>query len=282
MQVSVSLPMLATVTLLLACGGGAAAWAMRMGSLAEQIQAKRKALKTMHLAGRVPPNQQVMDYLASRGSALEGRYREALALMTVSPAGLEGRSDPQLYFQQRVHEVQNALARLASARDLAAPLVLGLPKDLPPPDVAPRFLIQLAMVQEVAEVIIPIPQISELASFKVEDPQPVAAAEERDAFLTRLPIRVRGRATLKGVATLLAMLDRIKPVVDVVSLRLSAPKAAAEPAAAAAGGAAEPAAEAAPVDVLEFDCVAVRYLVTTPQLPSSDEPAPSGAGGKRR
>jgi hypothetical protein len=271
-SLNVSAPIMVGVLVALATAGGGAAWAMRMRALDEQIATTTKGLKTLHLGGKLPPNQDVMDYLTARGAALDTGYRDALSLLTTPPVSLKGHADPQLYFQQRVHEVQSQLVRLSSARGLTPPTLLGLPKELPPSDVAPRFLLQLALIEQLAETVLPIADVDTVASFKVEDPGMVPAGDE-EPFITRLPVRLRGSASLKGVSTMLAAIDRMRPVVDVSALRVSVPKVKTDAgdAPSSKAGAAPSTAGEAPSPrasgVLEIDCVLVRYVAGTAPLP---------------
>ncbi len=288
----------AVVLLLLISIGSGVAWRMQLSTLDAQIQRKRAALKNLHLAGRIPPNREVMEYLQTRAAGLETQYQAGLKAVAMMPLEIAGQADPQLFFQQRVHEVQMALSRLATARSLPAPTLLGLPKELPPADVAPRFLLQLSLIQEAAELILTAPGITQLSAFKVEDPEPVALTPDpADSFLSRLPVRVRLSGSLTAMTTVLGILDRARPVIDVQSVKLVVPDEPAAPAPAMPSNttgitspsasamtppkpvaAAPPAVNAGPRDV-EAELVIARYLITAPRLEAPEldaSPAPSG------
>jgi [acyl-carrier-protein] S-malonyltransferase len=64
---------------------------------------------------------------------------------------VEGQGDPQLYFQQRLYEARGVLERTAKARKMEPPTLLGLPKELPPPEAVPRFVAQVGLMQEAGE-----------------------------------------------------------------------------------------------------------------------------------
>lgn len=231
--------------LLLAAGGGWFAWKMRLQAIDGALEDKRAALKTLHLSGRLPPNREVVEYLKGRSAALEARYQAGLKLATVSAALGQGQADPQLYFQQRVHEVQRTLERLAAARGMKTPEQLGLPKELPPVDVVPRLLLQLELIQDASELVV-AQGIGQLVSVKVEDPQNVAAAgEDGESFLMRLPVRLRLNCSLDTLVKVLGVLDRAKPMVDLQALLLRQPSDAAD---------------------LDVELVLARYVATAPDV----------------
>ncbi len=293
-RVSLSWPMLIGLVVLLGVGGAVGAWHLRVQGLDGELDAKRKVLKNLHLGGRLPPNREVMAYLTARTEALDAQYRDALAWIGTAPTALAGR-DPQLLFQERVHEVQSTLARLTTARGLEVPTLLGLPKELPPADVAPRFLLQLDLAQELADLVLSVREVTALESLKVEDLEIVESGiAEHPSFLTRLPVRVRFVGTLRGVTKVLALIDHAKPIIDVASLRVAAPKEP-EPAPASGGRStigiilptspkpadatkpAEPSAPPAPAAsqpaTLDVDLVVARYLITAAQLPADEADA---------
>ena len=230
---------------------GIVAWRLNLRSLEEQIRAKQKAVKKLTISGGVSPNEDVMAYLTSRQAALEQGYQSWLQLVSVPPLAEAAQADPQLYFQERFHEVQRTLERLSAARGIAVPEQLGFPKDLPPTDTVPRLLAQLSLIQEASEAILE-QGVSVLSSLKVEDPEPVADAEgdATEAFLTRLPVRIRLTGSLPSVMKVLAAIHRAKPLIDLRSLHLAP--------AASDGSSAGP-------DQLEAELLLARYLV----LPSS-------------
>lgn len=221
---------------------GAFAWRMALQGIDQQIAAKRSAIKKLVLSGNIPPNQEVADYLASRQTALETRHQYWLGRVTTLPlAEAAAHADPQLHFQEQVHETQRALERLAAARGMAVPEQLGFPKELPPSDTVPRLLIQLALMQEVAELAFEH-QVTAVTSLKVEDPQPVSGEAGEGPFLMRLPVRVRLTTPLPQLMQILGAIERKSPLIDVHGLRVAA----------------SPAGEA-----LEVELVLARYLALT-------------------
>ncbi|MBI3322935.1 MAG: hypothetical protein HYZ95_00545, partial [Candidatus Omnitrophica bacterium] len=216
------------LVLLLAAGGGWFVWRMRLEAIDRALEGKRAALKTLHLSGRLPPNREVVEYLKGRSAALEAQYQTGVSQATVSAALRQGQHDPQLYFQQRVHEVQRTLERLSAARGMKTPEQLGLPKELPPVDVVPRLLLQLELIQDASDLVV-AQGISQLVSVKVEDPETVAApGEDRESFLMRLPVRLRLNCSLETLVKVLGVLDRAKPMVGLQALRLRQPSDAAD------------------------------------------------------
>ncbi len=212
-------------------------WWLMLHALDYQIVSKRAALKRLHVGGRLAPSRAVVDYLTKRAAAFQARSDAAMEFVAPSQSLPGGQADPQLFFQQRVHEVQQTLERLAASHATDVPLQLGLPKDLPPADVVPRFLAQLALIEELARVMLETPGVVSVTSFKVEDPQTISetAATEAEPLVTRLPVRIRLRCSVEAVGRVLDGVARLRPLVDVVSLRIQIPVAAA-PAASAGGG----------------------------------------------
>lgn len=238
------------LALLLAAGGGWFAWTMRLEAIDQALEDKRAALKTLHLSGRLPPNREVVGYLKGRSAALEAQYQTGLKLATVSAAMRQGQADPQLYFQQRVHEVQRTLERLAAARGMKTPEQLGLPKELPPADVVPRLLLQLELIEDASELVV-AQGISQLVSVKVEDPQSARApGEDRESFLMRLPVRLRLVCSLDTLVKVLGVLDRAKPMVGLQAVRLRQPTDAAD---------------------LDVEFVVARYVATAPDVDATDQ-----------
>ena len=218
------------------------AWRATLQGIDQQVAAKRSALRKLVLSGNIPPNQEVADYLASRQTALEARYQYWLGRVTTLPLpDAAGQADPQLYFQERVHDVQRSIERLAAARGMAVPEQLGFPKELPPSDTVPRLLIQLALMQELAELAFEH-QVSAVTSLKVEDPQPVSGEEGQGPFLVRLPVRARLTASLPQLMNMLGAIERQSPLIDVHSLQVAR----------------APAGEG-----LEIELTAARYLALT-------------------
>lgn len=248
----ISMATLGTVGFLGLAAAGFFGWRVQAEALNQEIARKRSALKTLHLGGRLPPNREALAYLTGRGTALDQQYAKAVRLIAMLPSADEAHADPQLYFQQRVHEVQRTLERLATARGMPSPSQLGFPKDVPPADAVPRLLLQLELIEDAAELIL-AQDITQLASVKVEDPQPVAADKEDgvDAFLMRLPVRLRLTCSLETLTNVLGVLDRAKPIADVQVLRLKSTDAGA----------------------LDVELVLTRYLVTKPALDEDEKEA---------
>jgi hypothetical protein len=242
--------------------GGVCGWWLRAQALDQAIAGRQSALKSLHLGGGLPPNREVMDYLTTRTVALGKQYQAALELVAPMAVGMEEQADPQLFFQQRFHEVQRTLERLATARGMPVPVQLGFPKELPPPEMVPRLLLQLGLIEDAATHIM-AQGISQLTSVKVEDPQAVApVGEEHEAFLTRLPVRVRLSCSVQVLAKILALGDRARPHIDLQGLHVSTPIESKE---------------------LEVEVVLARYFVTAPELepPQAGPPVPAAVKGRR-
>jgi hypothetical protein len=218
---AVSWAPLVAATIMGAAAAGAVGWRLHVASLEQRITQKRAGLKKQVLSGKIPPNEDVMRYLTERQAAVEGRYERWLERVVVGPLAEAAAADPQLYFQEQFHQVQGTLERLAVARQLPVPEVLGFPKELPPSDTVPRLLVQLALIQQAAELIYQQGG-GEIASLKIEDPQAVPEPEAEQAFLLRLPVRVRLRGSLRQALAVVAGLQRSRPLVDVRGLRLVA------------------------------------------------------------
>jgi len=265
-------PVLGTWLLVAAAGGISLWWRLAVGTLERKIERKQSDLKRLHLGGRLPPNREVLDYLKDRTSAVEAQYHTALAYVAPMPAVVEGQSDLQLHFQQRVHEVQRTLERLATARGMTVPSQLGIPKELPPTDAVPRFLTQLSLIEETAEFLLRIPEISQVVSFKIEDPQALGAAgDAEDSFLTKLPVRVHLSCSLEALTKILGRLDRTKPLIDLQSLSVAIPGTTQSPASSLAQDS----------KALEMEFVLVRYFVTAPSLDQPEEESPKASPGEK-
>ena len=195
-----------------------AGWRIGLQNLDGQIAAKRAAVKKLVLGGGIPPNQEVMEYLTSRGLALEQREREWLGAVTWLPLAEATSADPQLYFQQQLHEIQRTIERLATARGMTVPQQLGFPKELPPADTVPRLLAQAMLMQEMTALIFD-QKVAEFASVKLEDPDTSPETEDGLA-LTRLPIRVRVTCTLPQLMQGLKAVRAATPLIDVRELRI--------------------------------------------------------------
>ena len=248
---------------------GVVFWRINLQALDAELKEKRAALKKLALSGGILPNQEVMDYLTERQRAVEQEYQHWLSAVAVPPVAEAAKADPQLYFQEQVHEVQRTLERLAVARSLPVPEQLGLPKELPPSETVPRLLEQLSMMEELAPLILD-QGVQKLASLKVEDPETIPDEEGTGTFLVRLPVRVRFTASLPQLMKILGAVERTTPLIDLQSLRVSPSGSPAEDAAAGASDA--EAASAASPDVLDVELVLARHLV----MAASQEPAPVG------
>jgi len=260
-------PPIAWPPLLAATVAGAAlaaliGWRLSLQSLDAQIQAKRAALKKLALSGGIPPTQDVMDHLTAHQLSLEGRYQHWLKAVTAPPLADAVRADPQLYFQEHLHEVQRTLDRLAAARGVPVPEQLGFPKELPPPDAVPRLLAQLALLEEATTLLFEqdVPVVS---SLKIEDPEP-APDQEAGAFLQRLPVRVRLSASLPRLMQALGALARARPLIDVRALRVQPALPGGSPGASG--------------ERLNAELVLARYLVVSATTePAAAEPETTGA-----
>lgn len=199
---------------------GIIGWRLSLQTVESEITAKQAALKKLVLSGRIPPNQEVMDYLTSRQASVEQRYRRWVEMVAAAPAAEAAAADPQLFFQEQFHEVQRMLERLAAARTIPAPEQLGFPKELPPSDTVPRLLVQLTLIQESAEVVFE-QGVAAIASFKIEDPQAVPEEDGSGTFLLRLPVRVRMTCTLPQLMKILGAFQLAHPLIDVRALRVS-------------------------------------------------------------
>jgi len=240
---------------------GAAAWWANLQAIEATIRSTRSAIKKLTLSGGVPPNQDVMDYLKRRAASLDARYAHWLELVTSPPPAEAASADPQLYFQERFHEVQRTLERLATARGLAVPEQLGFPKELPPSDTVTRLLIQLSLIEETAALMLK-QGVAALTSFTVEDPEPVPEEDQDGTLLVRLPIRVRLSCSLTQLLKILGTVQRARPLVDLRGLRV-------QPGSAADG-------------TLEVEFVLARY-VPAPRAPASvPEEATSRPPRRRR
>ena len=236
---SIALAPLAAAAGVFAAVGGAVAWGVSLQGLEAQIADRRTAVKRLSVTGGIPPNKEVMEHLTARQASLEQRYRHGIALVAAPALAEAATADPQLYFQQQLHGVQRTLERLATARGLAVPEQLGFPKELPPSETVPRLLAQLSLIEELATMMLDRGVVG-LSSFKVEDPEPVAAEESQLTLLTRLPVRVRLTSTLPQLLGILRALERLRPRVDLRALRVVP--------------------EAADVQRLEVEMVLARYL----------------------
>lgn len=213
---------IALAIFVIAMVGGGVVWQMECQRLEREMEEKATALKKLLLVHRIPPNRDVIRYLATRQAFMEQQQRQWLELAVAErPLGSFTGHDPQLYFQEQVHDMQGLLERLATARRTLPPEILGLPKELPPLDVVPRLLVQLSLVQNMAALIFD-EGLTQLKSLKIEDPE-IALGQvstEENAVLVQLPIRMRFSGSLPQLMKVLGALQQVKPLVDLRALRL--------------------------------------------------------------
>lgn len=249
---------------------GVIAWRVQLSSIDRQIAEKRAALRKLAISGGVPPNEEVMGYLGVRESSLEQRYQHWLDLVASAPPVEAAAMDPQLYFQERLHDVQRTLERLTAARGMPMPEQLGFPKELPPSDTVPRLLAQLSLLEEAASWVLE-QDVAALPSVKIEDPQTVDVEEGVEGvFLLRLPVRVRLRGSLSRVMRAVGAIERARPLIDVRMIRMlvASPPAQAITPEPADGGRPGPSAS----EDLDVELTLSRYLVVaTEPLPSTEE-----------
>jgi len=199
---------------------GAVAWRLHVRSVEQQIAAKRRALKQLVVSGGIAPTEAVMAYLEERGSALEQHHARWMALVSASVSNEALTTDPQLYFQEQVHDLQRTLERLSTARGLATPELLGVPKELPPRDTVPRLLVQLSLIKDVTEMIL-AQDVTSFSSCKVEDPEPMMETDAHQPSLLRLPVRMRLTATMPVLLRLLGAVQHARPIMSVQAVRMS-------------------------------------------------------------
>lgn len=239
-----------------AAAAGVLAWRVNLQAIDREVKQKRSDIKKLVLSGGIPPNQEVVDYLNARQASLEQRYTHWIEQVTVPPIAEAAAADPQLFFQEQVHEVQRTVERLATARKLAVPEQLGFPKELPPSDTVPRLLVQLSMIEESTGIILQ-QGVAALTSLKVEDPEPVPEEDGGGPFLTRLPLRVRLTCSLPQLMKTLGALERATPLLDVRTVRV---------------------ANGASPETLDVELLLARYLLAAPL---QDQPLPEEAKGPK-
>ncbi|MBI1991723.1 MAG: hypothetical protein HYY90_04340 [Candidatus Omnitrophica bacterium] len=215
----VSLEPLIIATLGGALAAGLIAWQLNLRAMDRHINATRSTLKKLVLPGGIPPDQRVMEYLSARHASIEQRYRSLLTAAAVPPLAESAAADPQLYFQEQLHEVQRMLERLAAARAMPVPEQLGFPKALPPSDTVPRLLMQLSLVKELATLVFGQGVIG-VSSVKLEDPEAVADEREVGVFLTRLPVRIRFTSSLPQFLHIVVAIAEREPLIDIRGLRI--------------------------------------------------------------
>lgn len=198
---------------------GIIAWHLNLQTIEGQIKSTGAGLRKLSLAGGIPPNQEVMDYLTTRQTALEQHYQSLVDRVSVPPLSGAASADPQLYFQEQLHDVQRILERLTAARSMPVPEQLGFPKALPPSDTVPHLLAQLSLIKDVATLILE-ERVRALSSFKIEDLETVKEDEGEGPLLTRLPVRVRLTSTLAQLVRLLLSIDEAKPLIETRAVRI--------------------------------------------------------------
>lgn len=234
---------------------GTITWRMSLSLIDQQVRRKRSEVKKLALSGGIMPQQEVADYIAQRQAALAIRYDRLLGVVSV-PAPAADAADPQLKFQEQFHDIHRTLERLAAARSVPVPEVLGFPKELPPPEAVPRLLVQLEMIRSAAEALFR-QEVAEVTSFKIEDPQ-LVPDDTGAPFLIRVPVRVRLDSSLPQFISVLGALQQTTPVMDIRGVRIGTSDAR---------------------ERLEVECVLARYLANDAPLPT-EEAAPSA--GKTR
>jgi hypothetical protein len=226
-----SIPVTVLVGAIAATGAAAlaAGWWMNLRALEARIAESDASVKKLSVGKRIPPSRDVLAYVTTRQAATDERYRQWVSTVAAAPVAAAAGDDLQVFFQERVHEVQRTLERLAAARRQNVPEQLGLPKELPPAETVPRLLTQLALVQEAAELIFE-QDVAGLASFKLEDPDIIPTDDHLRALLVRAPVRVRFSATLPQLMHVLEAMERARPLIAIRSMQLlGAAPAAGEP-----------------------------------------------------
>lgn len=223
---------------------GTFGWWVSLKALEQQILETQAGFKKLTVSGGIPPNRHVMDYLTTRDAALAARYRHGVEAIAAPTPASAASADPQLYFQEQLHEMQRFLERLAAARAMAVPEQLGFPKELPPSDSVPRLLVQLALIREAADLIVE-QGVTTLTSLKIEDPETLPEEGGTSPFLVRVPVRVRLMVSLPQLMKVLGAVQRAIPLIDLHGVRIAAP-------------------EPAESERLDAELVLARYLVLTP------------------
>lgn len=198
---------------------GIIAWQLNLQAIEGQIKTTRTGLRKLSLAGGIPPNQEVMDYLTTRQTALEQHYQSLVDRVSVPPLSGAASADPQLYFQEQLHDVQRLLERLTAARSMPVPEQLGFPKALPPSDTVPHLLVQLSLIKDVATLILE-ERVHALSSCKIEDPETVQEDGGEGPLLTRLPVRVRLSSSLAQLVRILLSINEATPIIDTRVVRI--------------------------------------------------------------
>lgn len=223
---------------------GSALWWLGLQRMERQITDRTQQLGSLRLTGRVPPNRDVMAYLTRRTNVLQQHYEQARSLVAPPVPDVTRAEDPQVMFQERVHSVQRTLERLAAAHGMPLPQQLGFPKELPPAEAVPRFLMQLGLIEGLAESLMTIEGMTQLTSFKAEDPYLIEGLGEGDS-ITALPVEVHVTCSSPALAKLLPLVTRAEPLMTLERIRVAAPVQTST-------GAVLP---------LEVELVVMRYLI---------------------
>ena len=250
------LSILAALAMLAVCVG-VMGWWLNLQALNQRIHDELAALKKSMLKGHVPPDQELLQYLNAR-IQLEQRYQEWLKMATVSPPVEMAGTDPQLYFQEQLHEAQRTMERIAAARGVPVPEQLGFPKDLPPSETVPRLLIQLSLMQETASLILE-QGVTGLVSLKIEDPEALPDKAGGGPFLQRVPVRVKLTCSLSQLTKVLGAMQQVRPMTDVRTLRIASTSPSEPP------------------EQLEVELLVARYVVLAAAPVVSSDEASSGA-----
>lgn len=198
---------------------GVVGWWLNLQALDRRMHDELAALKKSLLKGHVPPDEELLQYLSAR-LQLEQRYQDRLKMAAVNPSIATAGTDPQLYFQEQLHEAQRTMERLAAARGVPVPEQLGFPKELPPSETVPRLLVQLSLMQETAALILE-QGVTAAVALKVEDPQALPDEAGGGPFLQRVPIRVKLSCTVAQLTRLLGAMQQMRPMADVPGLRIA-------------------------------------------------------------
>lgn len=198
---------------------GLVVWQLNLQAIERHISAARAGSAKLVLSGRIPPNQEVLNYLQARQGTLDERYQAMVRSTLAPPLPREAMTDPQLYFQEQLHDLQRMFERASAARGLPVPEQIGFPKEVPPSDTVPRLLVQLSLIREVTALILDR-GVERIVALKIEDPEAVADAQDRAGFLTRLPVRVRWTGSLAQILKILAAIHAVEPLIDVRDIRV--------------------------------------------------------------
>ena len=217
-RVPVPLSVLVGAGIVACAAGGVGAW-WQLQVMDRQIEDAVGSVKRLAVTQGIPPTSDVVQYLTARRQRLGEEYaawQDRVVVPAVVRAG-----DPQLHFQERVHDVQRTLERLATARALPVPELLGVPKELPPSDTVPRLLVQLQLIEETVTLLMERDRLV-VRSVRIDDPEPMPSEEPGGLYLHRVPVRVQATAPIDTLMDVLQALGRQQPLVEVSALRVLA------------------------------------------------------------